>query len=245
MTQAYRLLKPEMDLDSYICRYLIVGRATFEVPSVRCRACGGARDWAPRYPAFDVTKLDEETKAILRHHESRGDRAATPERFEELRARLAHALGPDSALRPLTDLGPLQGEAKGRFDDFSWADCWHILFIRESTYRALRTAGFALTGVPAAVRYRRQRRDPLIEIEALPAVRLHPSCRPEPCESCGFTELSNRTDGVAIDAASFDPSIPLQCIRERPNILIVNEAFADHIREQGLSGAELRPWTFK
>lgn len=47
-----------------------------------------------------------------------------------------------------------------------------------------------------------------------------------------------------IEAASFDEGIPLQRLRERPDIILASGPLAAFLREQALTGFEPVPWGF-
>ena len=241
MARAYRIAKPDEAVSDF--RYLVSGARPAIVPPILCLTCGGNRPWGFCYPAVDITGL---TPEILRnlHLEDSGELNGIPlETYRDLEARLAPILGPGRPLSPLTDLGPSRGNAEGRFGDFAWGDPDQPL-VRQSVFEALQAAGFVLNAVPHALAYRRQRRDPLVELEVLPTAHAHPSKIARPCTTCGF-EKWRHTETVTLDAESFDDGLPLQRVFERPNILLVNEALGEFIQERQLTEVALIPLAFK
>lgn len=248
LPKAYGIVRPRDDFGPY--RYVVGGGAAYTVPGVLCPDCGEVRWLGPYYPTLEVEHLTEEVTRHLGRHGEAHREFMDLEEFQELAAKLAPHLGPNRPLMPLTHLGPTQGGAEGKFCDFNWPLAHRTIFIRRSVYELLRDAGFDIAGVPAALTYRRKRRDPLVELDVPPFARLHPSQQPASCTTCGLCKITGgciadeAAASLTLDAASFDETVPLQRVLERVEIMLVNEALADFIRARGLDNIELTPMTF-
>lgn len=250
MTGAYLLTPPD---DYYeATRYSVGGSAPFSIPRLKCPGCGEHASAYFEYPGFDVTGLDDDIIQYLQRDvpgapfrkSSEGPTELTLSQMRYLSARLSPILGPTRPFGPFTDFGPLVGEAEGLFADFSWPSVNSAPYLRKSAFDLIQAAGFGLASVTANLAFRREREDPLVVIEVLPTARMHPSLRPEPCETCGFATEEIKRDGVLLDASSFDGSIAIQRIRERPYIMVVTAALADFIRERDFTGAKLTAVSF-
>ena len=143
----------------------------------------------------------------------------------------------------MTRLGPLRGSAEGQFSDFVWSLGEEVPLVRRSVFKAMQDAGFTLTAARPELTYRRERQDPLIGFEVLPTARAHALELRKACDTCGFANKS-RIKNIKLNRAHFDESLPLQRVLERPDIVLVNEALAEFIRERGPDDVELIPVQF-
>lgn len=241
MPKAYRITKK--DDDTFGFRYRVGYEASALVPPVDCPSCGDVRPWGFCYPTLDLASLAGDIVRDLHLRDSGVLESIAPDDYRALEAKLAPVLGPDRPLSPLTGLGALWGSAEGKFSDFVWSLGETTPLIRQSVYNALREAGFMLSAVRPELTNRRERQDPLIGFEVLPTARAHPSELNEACSTCGFAK-GRHIKNVTLDAASFDDSLPLQRVLERPDVVLVNEALAQFIREKELSDVELIPMQF-
>jgi uncharacterized double-CXXCG motif protein len=209
---------------------------------VDCSVCGEWGWGVLQYPSVDATTLG---KDLARHLISAGrwqrSKPVTVEAFEKIRQKLAPVLGPDRPIEPGACFGPLQGRGDGMFPDFVWVGI--SVLVRESVFSAMREAGFPLTGVPAGIKFRKQSQESLIELEARPTARLHPSAWPRTCEVCG-QNLDSRPN-LLLDAKSYDDSIPLQRVLCWPNWLIGSQAFAEFVRARKFNGCVVMPAELK
>lgn len=244
--EIYLLKKDDAEDDGR--RYEITyGTAPYSIGRLICSECGEHASAVFEYSGFDVSRLGEDvTRYLLSYRPTvpfrdsfSGPRELNIEQMRDLSARLAPILGPDRPFGPFTTLGPQYGTAEGKFDDFNWALGRGRPFLRRSAFDAIRAAGFPISGVDSKLEYRRARLDPLVEIEALPTARVHPSQRPSSCGTCGY--VTQQPKGIRLDAGSFDRSIPLQCIYERPDLIVVNAALADFISDRQFTGFNLVP----
>lgn len=247
MTDAYLLSPPD---DYYASsRYSVGGSAPYSVPRLICPGCGEHASANFEYPGFDVTGFDDEiTRHLWRHvpdapfrKSYEGPTEISLDEMRELSARLAAVLGPAQPFGPFTEFGPLLGRAEGLFSDFSWPSVNSPPYLRRSAFDLIQEAGFSLAGVSSDLAYRREREDPLVVIEVLPTARIHPSLRPELCVTCGYATDEIKRDGARLDASTYDGSIAIQRIFERPYTMVVNAAFADFVRKREFSGFRLTP----
>ncbi len=243
MPKAYRITKKKGE-DTFGIRYDVSLQTSALVPPLDCPSCGETRRWGFSYPTLNLASLAEDIVRHLHLGDTDTLKTITLDDYKALEAKLAPVLGPKRPLSPLTRLGALRGSAEGKFSDFVWSLGEAIPLVRQSVYNAMRAAGFTLTAASTELTYRRERQDPLIGFEVLPTARAHPSEVKQACSTCGFA-TSILSDNVKLDAASFDASIPLQCVLECPRIVLVNEALAQFIRKKGLSDVELRPMQFE
>lgn len=226
-------------------RYAVPDGAQYEIPRLLCPDCGEDGMVWFRYPEFDPSAFGEDILGRLRSYDPlaphgethRGSYELPPEDMRELLALLAPIMGPDRPYGPLTEFGPARGPAEGMFDDFSWSWPPGPVFLRQSVFDAMREAGFTVTGVAPDARYRRERRDPLIEPTAPPTVHVHLSARLEPCATCGF--VTGTPAGGRLDPENWDDAIPMQRVYESSRVIVVNAALADFIREKRFSGVTL------
>jgi hypothetical protein len=243
MSEAWLIRKTD-DYDRF--KYSVGGCPSCTVPLVNCPECGDIRStWGLLYPSIDIGALGNETLDLLDCEGGRRRREPlTLEQYRALEERLAPILGPGRPLAPSAGLGPSTGGAAGAFPDFAWGSGPpRDLYMRRSVFEAFRDAGFDLTGVEPNLEYRRERKDPLIELEILPGLHIHKSQRPEPCPTCGFA--GKRPEGIRIDPNDYDDSIPLQRIHERAEFIVANAAFVALIREQGMTDVRLSPMIFE
>jgi uncharacterized double-CXXCG motif protein len=231
MALAYEL-KPDDKGWGMLYTYEIDAIHLRHVPGIRCPICGAWGMTGSIYPSVDAATLNtlflpEEPYPI------------SLEEFKTLAATVEAVLGPDRPVQPGTHLGVLRGTARGRIGDFAWVNPWTPL-LRESVWRELGKAGINLDGVRAELAFEKEPHEPLIELEALPRVRVPRDLVPDKCSVCGRLGMKV-PDTIVLTADSFDSSIPLQRIAELPTVLVVNESFAQFIRQRHLRDAALTP----
>lgn len=248
MPEAYMIKSPSQDWPT---RYAVPGASVYSIPRVVCPDCGEHASAAFRYPDLDISALGEDILRRLRFYDPskldtearRGSAEITPDEMRELSELLAPKMGPDRPFGPFTELGPATGRAEGLFDDFCWSTTHPPLFLRQSVFDAIQTAGFHLSGVAPDARYRRERRDPLIEPETPPTAHVYSSVKIAPCMTCGF--MTGTPAGGRLDPESWDGSIPMQRVYENPRVIVVNAALAAFIRARDFTGVTLAKMRFK
>lgn len=248
MPEAYMLTNP---VKYGSTRYTVPDEAQYEIPRLLCPGCGEDGLVWFRYPEIDPSAFGEDILGRLWSYDPlapygethRGPDELPPEDMRELLALLAPIMGPDRPYGPTTEFGPARGPAEGMFDDFSWSWPSGPVFLRQSVFDALGEAGFPVTGVAPDARYRRKRRDPLIEPIAPPTVHVHPSTRLEPCATCGY--VTGLPEGGRLDPETWDDRIPFQRVYENPRVIVVNAALAGYIRERQYTGVTLVEMKFE
>ncbi|MBE9557706.1 MAG: hypothetical protein IMF08_12680 [Proteobacteria bacterium] len=241
MPEAWLIRKTD-DYDRF--KYSVGDWSAGMIPRVGCPSCGEVRTWGLSYPSVDLQVLGEDVLRWLKRGRDSRIESLSLEQYRELEQTLAPLLGPNRPLRPLTNLGPSTGLAEGAFPDFTWAGgLVGDIFMRRSVFETVCAAGFALTGIKANLQYRRERKDPLIQLEILPGLHVHEAQRPELCATCGFA--NERPKGIRISPDDFDDTIPLQRIYERPDFIVANAAFSAFVRERELTAVRLAPVIFE
>ena len=248
MPKAFMLKNPG---DGGFPCYAVSCDTLYEIPRLLCPACGeNSWTWF-RYPDLDPSTFGKDILGRLWSYNPlapygethRGPNELPLEEMRELLAQLAPIMGPDRPFGPLTKFGPARGPAEGKFHDFSWISMHGPVFLRQSVFDAMQGAGFQVTGVKPDFRYRRERRDPLIELTALPSAHVHPSVRLEPCATCGF--VTGLPEEQRLDPETWDDEIAVQLVYESPRVFLVNAALAGFIREREFSGVTLVEMKFE
>lgn len=228
-------------------RYALGGFSALNLMHVRCPDCGDTAVNGLHYVGVSSSAIDRESAALFRAYrpEARGGEqftgptTITVEQLDHLRERLAPLLGPERPVSPGMDIGPALGRAAGRFGDFAWPHFSARVCLRRSVHNAMDEAGFRLSVVMAGFVYRRERKDPLVEIDIPLSAHLVGWRKMEVCEVCGLTK---RPAGLeVVDAGSWDDSIPMQRIYERANTILVNRALANFIRDRQMTDVTLTP----
>lgn len=227
------------------------GDPAYAIGRLICPGCGEHAAAPYRYSDFDVAQFDASITGLLISHDPRapyrssrrGPGELTLDQLRALSARLAPILGPDRPFGPFTEFGPHKARAAGKFSDFNWVRPYGPVFVRRSVFETLKTAGFGLSGIAAEIQYRRERVDPLVELQIPPLAHSHPSQHPRTCKTCGYFKCRPRD--VPLDAERFDPAVPISCVFEQPYLFVVNAAMGDFIRERKLTGAILTSAKFK
>ena len=205
---------------------------SLKLPGVDCPSCGAWAMTGIIYPSVDMAALNGISLPASPLPIPVGQ-------FKSLAAAIQPVLGVQRPVEPGTDLGPLHGRAQGSIGDFAWVNPWTPL-LRESVWLALGAAGIQLVGARAEIVFRKKNHEALIEIEAVPRVKLPDAILPKKCPICGRMGMK-KPDQISVTASSFDSSIPLQRIVELPTILVANEAFAQFIQREKLRDVILTP----
>lgn len=163
------------------------------------------------------------------------------EEFCTLAATVHSILGDERPLAPGAAFGPIRGHGHGPFGDFAWLNPWTAL-IRKEAFLTLRLRGLALRGAETNLQFRKRDAPTLIEIEAWPIAKLHPSCLPDPpperCSACGRLGLS-APKRIVVASDSLDERVPIQRLIELPTFLLVNEKLATAIQDLELRDVRL------
>ena len=165
--------------------------------------------------------------------------------FASVKALLEPFLGPNRPVAPGLTFGPTTGEMRGTVQDFTWG-VMSTAYVKESVFEEIRAGGFPLFGARADLTFKtlKGRRwfkhegpgEALIELEVPPMAQLIPGSY-ERCDICGRTQVGRRRR--VLDRATFDPSIPMQCVYEMRTHVLVTETFCEFIRTKNYSGVKL------
>lgn len=203
-----------------------------KLPGVQCPICGAWATTGIIYPSVDISLLG---KMLM----SSKQWPIPLEEFKKLATDIQSIIGAERPIEPGADLGPLRGKANGKFGDFAWVNPWTPL-LRKSVYLSLKGDGVDLVGVQAELDFTVHAHEPFFELEALPKLKLVESLLSERCEMCGRLPITS-PEKVIVSVASYDESLPIQRIAHLPTMLVVNEMFANLVREKNLKNVVLRP----
>jgi uncharacterized double-CXXCG motif protein len=149
------------------------GKHKWKLPGIfRCPACKAT--WsagAGPYPSVDLTPIASQA-------DFETARAEPIEEYERLRELVRPLLPPGVKLEPGVSFGPLIGQAQGRFGAFVSPVPWWLMARRETLERLQSEELKGLRGYPMQLRFRQRNPPELLELEILPAGRLHLDCLP-------------------------------------------------------------------
>lgn len=215
--------------------YIINAFREYYVPAVSCSECNAT--WATTgviYPTVDYDNI--KSLAVLLK-----PMPVSLETYKEIYHRLLMSIGTGRLIMPGTELGPLSGTAKGEMGDFSWVNPWTPL-IRESVLSEFNAREINLTVAETKIKLSSKIKEKYLEIEAIPLARVFIShmSQPQVCQKCGRTTLKP-TDSQVIALDSIDMKIPVQRCQQLPTMILVNEKFANAVRDLKLSNIVLEP----
>jgi uncharacterized double-CXXCG motif protein len=102
-----------------------------------------------------------------------------------------------------------------------------------------------LKGCRPELRYRQRHPPELLELELLPAGRLHEDClppgRPPPCPRCGRHGLS-LPDNLVLDRASMPTHLDVFRLEDFSTVLVCTERFAEACERLELDGVSFIPF---
>lgn len=235
------------------------GRTACTAAKVDCPKCGDWRQPKIWYPSIDCSALMRLGEGVSKHLYP-GDtdlrqEPFDPEEFKVFAGLVAPELGPSRPVVPGMVCGVWPGWATEKIGDFAWRSESHPM-VRESVFRAMLDAGFAIAGGATPIRARRELGEELIQLEIPPVARLSVVSGFSRCSICGKFDPPERSmlDAVlrksgpawptVIDAASFDDSIPFQRVLEWPETIIVTTALAEFVKSRNFSDIALEPAEF-
>lgn len=210
------------------------GHTTF-LPGIICPKCGTWARTGAAYPTITKSMLG----ALLPRLS--GKPLALAE-FQNLQRDLLEIIGTDRPLFPGSQFDAAVGSVSGRVPDFAWSNPW-TLFTQFRVFETMQDRGLHLTGAVAELSSRKRESPPLVEIEAIPRVRLHKSLIAQQdvqeCHLCGRMGVRKPKE-IVLDETSLDASIPIQRVYELTS-LVVNAKFVEVIQDEGLQGVTLVP----
>jgi len=201
------------------------------MPGVRCPKCGSWALSGLMYPSIAPAVIEALPIPVDSSPVSLAE-------FKRIHHHVQPILGTGRPVKPGTTFGPLRGRARGDIGDFTWLNPWTPM-VSESIWHLLLDHGFDTVGETAQLTFHKPTSEPLVELEVRPAARLPRSMVPSACDICDRLPIKT-PEKLAIDASTFDGSIPIQRVMELPTILLVNQELAEFIQSRGLSNAVLR-----
>jgi uncharacterized double-CXXCG motif protein len=208
------------------------------LPGVICPECrttwaGGAKT----YPSVDLTPI-----ASLADFET--PRPEPLVEYERLRELVRPLLPPGAIVEPGAGFGPLQGTGHGRFGAFASPSPWWLL-VQRGALEKLQAEGLrGLKGCRLNVRFRQRNPPELLELELLPAGRLHEDClppgRPPPCKRCGRRGGSLPPSRI-LDAAHAPAHLDIFRLADFSSVMVCTERFAEACQRLGLDGITFTP----
>jgi len=205
---------------------------------LNCPGCGTT--WgsgAKTYPSVDLTPV----LALADFEEARAEPIEEYERLCEL---VRPLLPSGCVLEPGAGLGPLVGNARGRFGSLVSPDPWWLLMQREALEK-LQAAGLrGLKGCRTELRFRQRTSPELLELEILPLGRTHPDCLPPerspPCSRCHRLGLS-LPDELLLDARTLPNDRDLFRLEDFSGVIVCTERFVEACVRLGLDGVAFKP----
>ncbi|MGZ3461018.1 MAG: SitI6 family double-CXXCG motif immunity protein [Archangium sp.] len=207
---------------------------------INCPGCKATwSDGSKAYPSVDLTPV-----VSLADFEK-----ARPEPIEEYErlCELVRPLLPSGAvLEPGSGLGPLAGNAWGRFGPLVAPFNWWLSMQREALEKLQAEGVRGLKGCRTELRFRQRNSPELLELEVLPMGRAHPDCLPPdrkpPCARCGRVGLT-RPDLqlLLLDASTLPNDRDLFRLEDFSTTIICTERFVDACKRLGLDGVVFLP----
>jgi len=200
-----------------------------------CKATWG--DNSKAYPSVDLTPV-----ASLADFEEA--RAEPIEEYERLCELVRPLLPPGALLEPGAAFGPLVGKAQGRFGPFVSPYPWLLLAQREALEKLQAEGLRGLKGCRTHLLFRQRDSPELLELEILPAGRLHPDCLPPdrepPCPRCGRHGLSLPKVQL-LDTATIPSHLDLFRLEDFSTVIVCTERFVDACQSLELGGVAFLP----
>lgn len=213
-------------------RYQINASHKWGLPGVACSRCGNT--WSltgVNYPSVDLSVLSNANRF-------NDPRPVSVEEFLFLRKQISRFLPPNSYQPPGTALGPLVGNAWGKFGDFSWLNPWTLL-INEYLYNEFRSLDVVLPeGKIPELKFRSKSQPNLVEPQIEPLVKLAQSSFSNsdspPCPSCGYN--AQKLKLMIVDRPSIPPNVNLFRPIEHPTRILTSEEFINVVIMKKLKG---------
>ena len=202
-----------------------------------CRTTWGAG--SKMYPSVDLTSVAPLADFVEA-------RAEPFEEYERLCALVRPLLPPGAVLEPGSGLGPIVGNARGRFGSLVSPVPWWLLAQREALEKLQAEGVRGLKGCRTELRFRQRNSPELLELELLPLGRAHPDCLPKnrkpPCVRCGRLGLTRPDDSqLLLDASTIPEHLDLFRLEDFSTAIICTERFVDACRRLGLDGVTFFP----
>ncbi|QRK08753.1 double-CXXCG motif protein [Archangium violaceum] len=200
-----------------------------------CRTTWGGGSKA--YPSVDLTPV----VSLADFEEAR---ASPIEEYEKMCELVRLLLPPGALLEPGAGLGPLVGNARGRFGPLVSLDRWWLLVQREALERLQSEGLRGLKGCRTELRFRQRKSPELLELEILPVGRTHPDCLPPerkpPCPRCHRMGLS-LPEELLLDASTLPSDRDLFRLEDFSGVIVCTRRFVDACQRLGLDGVAFKP----
>jgi uncharacterized double-CXXCG motif protein len=216
-------------------KYEIEGERRHYLPGTHCPVCDQYRaEVGVGYPTVDVSAARQVIRRLV------ADNIELSE-YEELRAALVEHVPPELPLMPGVGFGSFKGKHGGVALDFMW---WvGELFVSRHAANSLQTSKARFRSAEAHFQTRGGKTLDVVEIEAWPVARLHPSCAPAgtlpPCPKCGRWVVKTTTPILVADTIPAQDDV-FRALGATSRIFVTSR-FADALTSHGLRGCSLRP----
>ena len=218
---------------------VITGSHQWRLPGVdTCAACRVTwSDNSRAYPSVDLSPVASLADFVE-------PRAEPIEEYERLCELVRPFLPPGALLEPGTNLGPVVGNAQGRFGQLVTSYPWWLLVQREALEKLQAEGVQGLKGIPTQLRFRQRNSPELFELELLPVGRLHADCLPPdrepPCPRCGRVDLSLPAERL-LDAATLPSHLDVFRLEDFSTVIVCTERFAKACKRLKLDGVVFNP----
>lgn len=200
-----------------------------------CKATWGAG--SKTYPSVDLTPV----VSLADFEEARPEPIEEYERLCEL---VRPLLPPGAILQPGAGLGPLVGNARGRFGPLYSPNTWWLLVQREALEKLQAEGLRGLEGCRTELRFRQRNSPEFLELEILPKGRTHADCLPPnrqpPCPRCHRWGLPLPKD-LLLDASTLPNDRDLFRLEDFSGVIVCSERFFDACKRLGLDGVSFLP----
>jgi uncharacterized double-CXXCG motif protein len=205
---------------------------------INCPGCGLTWGGGTKtYPSVDLTP-------VLSLGDFEEARAEPFEEYERLCELVRPLLPPGAVLEPGAGLGPLVGNARGRFGPLYSPDPWWLLVQREALEKLQAEGIRGLKGCQTELRFRQRNSPEFLELEILPKGRTHPDCLPPnrkpPCSRCHRWGLS-LPKALLLDASTLPNDRDLFRLEDFSGVIVCTERFVDACQRLGLDGVTFLP----
>jgi uncharacterized double-CXXCG motif protein len=232
-----RYFRVEADTSSEYTGF-VKGSHRWALPGVdSCPACKST--WGGMsltYPSVDLTPV-----ASLADFT---DPWAQPiEEYERRRELVRPFLPPGALVEPGVCLGPLVGNAQGRFGALVRLHPFMFL-IQSEALEKLQAKGLrGLNGCPTQLRFRQRDSPKLLELELLPVGRAHDDCleskREPPCPRCGRCPLV-LPDDLVLDSTTLPSHLDVFRLEDF-SVVMCTQSFASACKRLRLDGVVFNP----
>jgi uncharacterized double-CXXCG motif protein len=203
-----------------------------------CPVCKATwSDNSKAYPSLDLVPLAELADFAE-------PRAEPIEEYERMRELVRPLLPPGAIVDTGSAFGPLVGKAQGSFGSFAFVNSFVVLMRREALEKLQAEGLRGLKGCRTEVRFRQRNSPELLELEILPAGRLHEDCLPSPrepaCPRCGREDLTLPKEPL-LDTTTLPTHLDLFRLVDFSTVVVCNERFVEACQRLGLDGISFHP----